>query len=736
MALRGLRIWVYFKKRWVRRLCVAGGVFLLLALLLSIMPSLVNKRSLRAKVRDWTIARLDQSCPVSVGEVDLALRINGRTDLYIHNYELDTPNPRFDLPWLFVDTFRASAPAYALLGGVGTDPVVQVRDGVLRLMWDQRGNFNLSGLTVDPAGWQPPVMQHMRIGTIDVQFQKCRVVVARPDLSGQLRVEGHLRVEEGRSRLEFLTQDGVFEMKTQSGRELKTISCSVSRAEYDRRQQRLTALSGAVKNVPLRLAELLMPQLPLRNSDATATGAISVDGKRWSFDGQVRGLGLSEFGEEVGAQFSVEAAPEGGRTVRLELRELLRKDPASALTPAEKVIAGSTGAPSLAIAARRDAAGAWQGLSAYCARLDLDALAQRQEHPWLEYLARNFRSARIDGDRVRLAGFELGKVALDMMPTPDGTANVSLNGEIAGGRLALLAKQMPLGGGRPQSVLGSLIIPNAADTLLRFSGLLPPVLQCSPIGGSGELTIRYDAQPASAGEAAGGSGAASDKRDGRAGREPVAAGAAASDQAALKSALRESAFELRLDLQKVRIPALTGGALVQELAGVPRRLVELENLCRRAQIRQQPALPVPPEGWEQLDFSALQISYDIAPGGQQRLHGVLAQSPQLGQLEGTGVPGDDGTLRIRFVIRNLPDGVVAKNAGLSPAVRAALAQVMRERGLRIECHVGDKPGTGTVEPLYMQDVFRVWSESAGKPPALSQQPQQPGQEQAPAEGAK
>ncbi len=718
MALRGLRIWTHFKKRWVRRMFFAGGLLLLLALLLCLLPSLVNKRNLRATVRDWTVARLENSCPASVGGVDLALRINGRTDLYVHDYELDSPNPRFDLPWLYVDTFRASAPMYTLLGGIPADPVVQVRDGVLRLVWDSRDHFNLSGLALDSGGWTLPFMRHMEIGTIDFQLMKCRVIFSRPDLSGQLRLDGHLRVDANRSRLDFLSQEGIFELKTPSGRELLPITCSLSRAEYDRRQQRLTALTGAVKNVPLRLATLLVPELPLKDAAATATGAVSGDGRRWTFDGQIRGLGLTEFSDELGAQFGIETDEGNGQTVRLELRELIRRDSVAiaGAGSAPKILPPASGAPAFALAARRDGKGSWQGVSAYCARLDLDALAAGKEHPWLDYLAGNFRSARIEGDQVRLAGLELGKVSLDILSAPERTVNVSLSGEIAGGRLALLARQIPLnGGGRPRTVLGSLHIPNAADTILRFSGLLPPVLQCSPVSGSGELTIKYDAAKRQTEPEAPGASGASDKRDARTARDAAAVlPALGAERTALKTALQEAAFVLRLDLQNVRLPALTGGALIQELAGLPRRMVELENLCRRAQIKEQPALALPSDGWEHLEFSALQISYDIAPGGRQQLRSIIGVSPQLGRIEGSGTQGEDGTLRLRFVVKDLPAATGTENPDLSASVRAALARVIGEQGLRIDCLISEKPGTSKVEAPYVQEVFRVWSESAGK----------------------
>lgn len=693
MALRRLKLWTYIRKRWVRRLLGWGALFTIAALLVGMLPLLVNKRILRTKVREWAVDRLALSSPVSVGKVDLALRMNGRTDFYVHDFELDTPNPRFDLPWLFVDTFRASAPVYTLLGGFCADPVVQVRDGVLRLEWDNEGAFNLSGLHFEEGGWTTPVMRHMNIGTIDFLLMQWRVVLKRQDLSGVLRLDGHLRVDEKVVRLDFISRNSPFELHTPVGREIVDLSCSISRLEIERRNHRVRVLSGAVSNFPIRLAEIIMPTLPLPGSTATATGAVHGDGRRWSFDGQLSGIEIPGFSNVLMAQAQLATDDEKQQTFRLELR---RKP--------DLGLAGKVDAqlPDFALAAQRAAGKGWQTLSVYASRLDLDRLATEKTHPWLEYIAANFSSAHIEGGQVRLVGFELGRVALDLLAVNPSTVNISLNGEIAGGKLALLARQVPLSGsGRPRSVLGSLSIPNAADTILRFSGLLPPVLQCSPVRGHGELAIQYDDQKH-----------LFDEKGGTHQPESVSTGTSVKNMGGdLKSALQEASFGLRLDLQDVAISTLTGGAMVQELAGLPRRMIEMENLCRRAQIKPQPELPPSVENIEVLEFSSLQISYDITPNGKRQLRGLLGISPQLGRLEGVGVEGEDGTLRIHFVLKEIPVKMGTENPALSRSVRAALAGLLAEKGLRIDCVVSDKPADSMVEPLYMQDMFRVWSES-------------------------
>lgn len=640
---------------WRKRLGCGLAVLLLVLFIAWLLPKMFNKRVIRAKTTDWAVRLFDHTSPGSIGKVDLALRVNGRTDLYIHDFELDTPNPRFDRPWLQVDTFRASAPVYALLGGVRVEPVVQVRDGILRLEWDRGGNFNLTGLRLDGAAGRMPVMNHLNLGGMEFALMKNRVVIEHESLAGLLVFDGLLRVEGEELRLALRTQSAKFELRGSGTgtRERFNSGVAISECTFDLLAQKFTTLRAKITNIPLSWLNEFAPDLPLLTPGATTTGELHGAAGVLRYSGQVTGFASVVLPEKMSAEIEFIPDPDKGEF------SLLLKD--------------GEGGQSYSLQAARDTTG-WQTLKINCSSLNLQNFTATDEMNWLGTLFRFFRAARVEIGQTRYSGLDIGKISLDIVPAADRTANLSLSGEIAGGKLAVLARRIPLDReAYPESLLGSLSIPDARDTIMRFSGLFPPVLQCTPTSGSGELVLSYDAP------------------------------AAGSEVPRLR---------LRLDLKNIRIPALTGGELVQELTLLPRRMIELENLCRRAQIRQPEALTLPADGIQYLNLESLQASYDIAPDERGRLRGLLAQSTELGPIEVIGSGETDKTFRLLLVLRFPPAALTAANPLLSRELKTALAQVINDSGLKIECEIA--PGGGKVTPLYIQDVFRVWSENRSR----------------------
>lgn len=640
---------------WRRRLGCGLAVVLLVLFVAWLLPKMFNKRVIRAKTTDWAVRLFDFSSPASIGKVDLALRINGRTDLYVHDFELDTPNPRFDRPWLQVDTFRASAPVYTLLGGVSVEPVIQVRDGILRLEWDKRGNFNLAGLRLENEAGHMPIMNHLNIKGMEFALMKNRVIIENESLAGLLLFDGRLRVEGDELRLALRTESAKFELRGRGGgtRERFNSSIDISECAYSLTAQKLTALRAKITNIPLSWLNGFAPDLPLLAPGATTAGELYGAAGVLRYSGQVTGFASVVLPEKMGVELEFIPGREKGAF------NLLLKD--------------GEGGQAYSLQAARDATG-WQTLKISCSRLNLQNFTATDEMNWLGTLFRFFRAARVEIGQTRYSGLDIGKISLDIVPATDRTANLSLSGEIAGGKLAVLARRIPLDReAYPESLIGSLSIPDARDTIMRFSGLFPPVLQCTPTGGSGELVLSYDTP------------------------------AAGSETPRLR---------LRLELKNIRIPALTGGELVQELTLLPRRMVELENLCRRAQIRQPEALPLPAEGIQYLNFESLQASYDIAPDERGRLRGLLAQSAELGPIEAVGSGETDKSFRLLLVLRFPPAALTAANPLLSRELKTALAQVINDSGLKIECEI--TPEGGKVTPLYIQDVFRVWSENQSR----------------------
>lgn len=612
---------------------------------------MVDKNRLRSNITDWVKDKFGYQSQASTGEVDLALRLNGRADMYIHDFELDTPDAHFALPWLYVDTFRLSAPVYSLFGGVEVEPVVQVRDAILRMRWDQAGRMNLSGLKWRRDDWDRPFLRGMNISSISFPLINSRLHISKSGFDFSGRINGVANLDKNTLGFKF-DMPSVIMMSDQGVRRKFVCSLDIKEGECDFSSGELKRLMASVKNIPLSVVSAFSEHVMGFPSDALFSGEISADAGEWKLSGGLTGLDLLVFNGAVKVKAGWQL-------------EGINLDSFKAEFSAEDT-------PSvMAIACSRNQQGKWKNFDAYLNSFDLSLAKNVQLESWLGYISRHFESLNVNCDYLSYGRFTLQKVAANILLRKNGMGDVSLSGEIGGGSASVVAKDFSISKiDLPNSLLGVVTIKDAGRTLPYFTRFIPDVFNFTPTRGTGEMTFSYD----------------------RGGSLP---GAGVS-------------YSVQLQLKDVVVAVVAGGGLLSTLSEVNNHLLAAENLCRRARINGKATVVKSSNLFSQLHFKSIKLSYEISPGGLGRLIGLVASSDELGDIEAVGAEHTDGSFRMRLFLKNIPAALVDKNTALSPEVKAITTDLAKNDGLRFEC-ISSQTGS-KVEPVFVEDIFRIWSE--------------------------
>lgn len=625
------------------------SAFLLYCLLAWFLPKLVNKDIYQMQIRDWLEGSLNETSPVSIDHIDLALRLNGRSDLYIHEPEFASPTPFFALPWLSIDNIRASAQVYDLWGGLEASPVIQLRDAILNLQWDKNGRSNLDGLEISKKDLTPPILSNIDITKCTFELMKNRIFLDHPQLGFNLRFNGQLSFKDNLTNFKAAPFSNNFYVTHEGGKarirsqvHLKSLSCDLATEKF-------AAVNLNVDNLPLRIINLISTNLPLIPPTATVSGTLSTDADNLIFSGSISGIDLPPLPSTGDLKLTFK-----NPTLRdYEGVALVISDDQNTLLGFESNV-------------QKDKS--WGPASFYFAAFDIDHLLSGTNPEWLKYLCKIFPAAKINAGAAKISDFDIGSVELNIVPSKNGFANISLDGNIAGGKLSLIARNTPLSEKKlPESVLAILDIPDAGDTLLRFNKAIPKILSCSPTDGNGQIAVTYDPK--------------------RSQEES------------------DTVFSLQLNLKDVIIPTLSGGKAIQELAALTRGLQQLAALCQQAKGTEGDKVIINPQGLSRLRFSSLQVMYEVISGNKGKINGLLAKSPDIGDISASGGYTENGLFRITFHISNIPEKIL-HNAGLSPDIRKALNTVVKRDGLRILCT--DDEYTSQVDNLYIQDIFKEW----------------------------
>ncbi len=644
---------IFLKKRWVRLLLLVTCLFLLYVFVMWGMGNLVDKSRLRQNMIDWVVARLNYTSEVNCGDVDLAVRMNTRTDLYLHDFELDTPNPRFALPWLYVGTFRASTPLHTLVGEFDARPVIQVRDAIFRLNWNDKGVFNLSGLGLHDKDWDLPFLKHMDVKGFEVPLMMCRVLVDKPEFSSATKINGLLRVA-GNSLA--LSASGLtsYDLSSEGARRRFLSEFKISKCNFTIPDFSFKTFSGSIENFPLVSLNSFLSSLPQIPSGALISGDIICDENKWGFSGKLAEGNIGDFRDGDVIRASVNTALKGGATVGLEMNS----------PDSSRVFALS--------AVRKD--DSWGSLMLHFKQVNVSAALNPSALEWFSFVVRDFCSARVTAEQAVYEGFEVQRPVFDIVCRKKNAADLSMSGYLGGGQVSLVAKKLSLEkSSMPESILGVLSIKNASDTMPHLIRYIPELYRCNLVSGTGEVAVSYDK-------------VLSDKRG-------------------------NVFFSLRLSLNDVRISGITGGLLVRTLAGIEDSMIELENLSRRASVSIRESVLKSSKVISEIKFKSLKISYEIAPGGGGRLRGVVASSPDIGEVEAVGEQLEDGGFRLRLFLKKVPASLIEGKAFIGSRMKKILRTLSDSKGLEYICFYNETGGV--VNPLFIQDAFRIWSEGVG-----------------------
>lgn len=622
-----------------------------------LLPHFVNKKALKNRLRQWAEKTLDYTSPAELGDIDVALRLHGRTDLYIHDLAWEAPNPAFAFPWLKVSAVRASAPFYELWGGLRANTAIQVRRPLLRLQWDKDGHCNLDGLRLRKKIKMP--LSGIDAGNFRWTVSDGTVLLSHPLLVARARVGGTFAVDTiGHDQMRAENIDVALSFRSSENAAPRQGRLRLRRGEwkYENRPESPT-LEAEIDDWPLRLLNVIFPKLPTFPESAVISGSFTEHNRESEFSGEVSGRDFQVLPARTA--FTLRCQRDGKKRdfhLQLQVPEKISTLPKT----------NGEGSGTLAVLDWKNENGKNLALRGSFPLLDLHGDPRGFSPAWAEWLASSFPKAHFTAGEMRLGEMRFFNVQLDAVIRPGGLADISAECLVAGGKMLLTAGGLPLAGGAPKSFNTALDVPALGDTLLYFSGMLPPLFHISPLRGKGQAALSY----------------------------------ARADDGTPR-------FDLQMALEDVTIPVLTAGATLQTLNNLKDGMTELENLTRRADITPRPPLPETlPANDGTLEFTSILARYELGAGGKCRLKGLEAVSPQIGKLQALGQSAPGGSFRLEITLSDVPESVFAP---LSPAVRQAAREVIGQQGLRINCV--STPDGGTVEKLYIQDIFRKWVEN-------------------------
>ncbi|MCX7934456.1 MAG: hypothetical protein N3A66_04255, partial [Planctomycetota bacterium] len=316
-------------------------------------------------------------------------------------------------------------------------------------------------------------------------------------------------------------------------------------------------------------------------------------------------------------------------------------------------------------------AGRWPALATLrCGRLDLSDLteaAAQEWLAWLRWLGRRDCRLAIRADMLSCYFVAMREAQVDTLLNAEGCHSLIAQGRLAGGACRLQAASLPLGWRMPSRFICEIEGAEAAAGVAIFSPWLPPPLQATVTAGKVNFSLRCNA---------------------------------------IKRAA-EPHLTAACHFTSLGIASAAAGNLWREILSLPAQLAAAEALIRKA--RSQPPAAEKKSALPALRFAELTIQAKGEEDGSATFE-IHGRSPDLGRLDGLGRREHDGALRGALTLRELPSEVIDL-AGINPEMQQAFKQQMEE-GLRLDFSLTGKEVV--VEHRYVQDIFRLWAEEAGR----------------------
>lgn len=634
--------------RPLRRLVIISAIIAMYFIFISLVSEIVDQRAIEQEVKDWFEGSLNYATYVDIDHTDTALRSDWRTDLYIHEFEIASPNPSYVLPLISVDTIRASSNFYSLFGGVSAEPIVQIRDGLLNIEQMSDGTYNFASINPTTNLPNPNFVPNIDIASIDFILMNCIVKAKVSGISATIPISGRLQLKNDNIILKSSSKNCKFNTSHNGVEKNYKSNIYVRNLIVNKASKEIISCDIALEDVPATTLNMIIPILPKLPTGLNLTGNITTIGNAIVFNGQAENL-------------TIPSMP-GFFEIRVSTNR-------SFLTKPEYyfVELSYNHTQLLTIKAQSSPEGKWEPLKLYFSKINIDDLLAGSDSDWLNYFINNFPAMHAVASSALLANFDIGEAVFNVIKSSTGTTDISLDGNIASGKLTLLARDISLTNSRlPKTVMATLEIKDAADTLLKFSKNLPHVLDCTPKRGSGEIALLYQR----------------------------------SDNDST-----EDAIKVQLHLEDVVLPTLSSGEAVSALSQLPINLNRLNKLCRKPDISLTEASTDLIDSFSEITFDTLSVTYETSTDDKIRLSSIDAESKELGNLQGKLYKIGEDSLQLQLNISNIPQETFER-ARLSNESLKAVSNFKENNSLKI--NLIENHHKITIENLYIENIYSDW----------------------------
>ena len=636
------------QSRYSGRILAAMLLVMLYFLFIGFISELVNQNIIERDLKDWFEKTLDDSTFINIDHTDTALRSNWRTDLYIHELEVASPSPEFVLPAAAIDTVRASSGFYTLFGAVKATPVIQIRDGILNIERTSDGRSNLSGLKLDLTPHSLNFLPNIDISSIHFMLMHCRLILNFPNYAATIPLEGSIDSHKHQLTLKAVSPHATFSYNHEGIKKTVETALNINSLTFNRDTLKISECDIDIEKFPIFALKTFKSELPDFPYGLNFTGKISVIADKLTLHGQIENPTIPQLPRYL--DFNAETNCDIFKETKFIHATISNK-----------------GTNILTVKAEKNPSHHWEPLQLDISTLNINQLLASPESFWINYLVSTFPKVKTTVSSATISSFAIGQAKITIMKTVQGEINISLDGMIAQGKLTLIARNISLNKNElPETVMATLEIKDAADTLMKFSKNLPAILDCTPTQGNGELAIMY-------------------KR--------------AADST------KQGQTKVQLKLQDVNIPTLGSGKVITTLAAIPSILNRLNKLCYNPLLEENPPSAQLIEPFTDITFDSLSVSYETGNNNAIRLSSIEARSKEIGDIQGRLFRLTPNSMRFILNFFNLPRDTVAQ-ANLSANSSQAYNDFIRKAPLQLS--LTDTDTTSNENNYFIEDIYRLW----------------------------
>ena len=631
----------------LRQIIILLSVIGLYFFLIGLASELVDQKTIEKDLKNWFEKSLNYSTYVNIDHTDTALRSDWRTDLYIHELEIASPNPTFVLPVLSVDTIRASSSFYSLFGGVKSQPVIQIRDGILNIQRDKAGNYNISGLESSIQEKAPDFLPFIDISSIDFALMNCKVLLTLLDSTASININGNLLAKDNLLTLKGFCKNAKFTKTVDEVTKTYETDINIHQFTINRKNRQIIKSNITVENMPTTVLKMLYPELPELPTGLSFSGIIKTKEESLLFLGQLENINIPQLPRYLDIKATIN-------------RNILNT------TEFFSIEVSTIGQNILTLKSNKSKNNEWDTFKIFISSFNVNKLFSSSESYWLNYLVSKFSAINLLSSSATISNFNIGEAIIRIVKSDEGEANISLEGIIADGKLTLFAKNISLTNtDLPETVMATLEIKDTASTLVKFSKMLPEILDCTPTSGKGELAILY-------------------KWD--------------------KNNSESSQTKVQLKLEDVTIPTLSSGAAITNISSIPKKLNKLNKLCF------DPLRALQMNGAElinplsKISLTSLIVSYETN-NNHIILSDIEAKCKEIGNIKGKLSNLENGKLKLVLDFYNLPAETI-KLAKLSKTSKNAFFKYIKSKPLRIELIEGKE--ISNRENMFVENIYKKW----------------------------